>query len=65
MLPDGPDSIGQTGPSFSPDGLHVMYLRITAGTQFHLVIAPVDGSSTGTVLPLTGTLTDEGPSLNN
>ncbi|MFL5778621.1 MAG: TolB family protein [Chloroflexota bacterium] len=65
VLPASPDSLGQTSPSFSPDGIHVMYLRITAGIEFHLVIAPLDGASTGTVLPLTGRLTDEGPSLNN
>ena len=65
VLPETPDSLGQTSPSFSPDLIHVMYLRITAGTAFHLVIAPLDGASTGTVLALTGRLTDDGPSLNN
>jgi dipeptidyl aminopeptidase/acylaminoacyl peptidase len=62
---------GQTSAVFSPDGVHVAYLRITAesranaGPTFQLVVAPLDGSTLGTELPLWGVLGDDGPTINN
>ena len=42
----------------------VVYLRFyPAG--LYLVVAPADGSSTGTVLPLKGGIGDDGPTINN
>jgi Tol biopolymer transport system component len=70
VLPAPADSLGQTSPAFSPDGVHVMYLRIKAGNASELVIAPLDGTSTGIELPLAALLrstaaTDQGWALNN
>jgi Tol biopolymer transport system component len=64
VLPEPSDSDGQTSPGFSPDGTKVVYLRFyPAG--LYLVVAPADGSSTGTVLPLKGGIGDDGPTINN
>jgi dipeptidyl aminopeptidase/acylaminoacyl peptidase len=62
VLPEEAD--GQTSAGFSPDGTRVVYLRFyPAG--LYLVVAPADGSSTGTVLPLQGQIGDDGPTINN
>jgi Tol biopolymer transport system component len=65
VLPASPAGAAQTGPGFSPDGIHVVYLRVSAGLIFRLVVAPLDGSSSGTELALRGTLGDDGPTINN
>ena len=72
VLPMPADASGQTSPGFSPDGVHLVYLRLHGGTDadpvlvFRLVVAPLDGSSLGTELPLRGTFDDqEGPTINN
>jgi Tol biopolymer transport system component len=65
VLPASPAGAAQTGPGFSPDGIHVVYLRVSAGLIFRLVVAPLDGSSVGTELPLRGTLGDDRPTINN
>jgi len=67
VLPAPPDAAGQTSPVFSPDGVHVAYLRLAAGYRltFQLVVAPLDGSTRGTELPLVGVLGDDGPTINN
>ena len=67
VLPAPADAAGQTSPIFSPDGIHVAYLRVRAhgAIEFQLVVAPLDGSSTGIELPLRGTLGDDGPTINN
>jgi Tol biopolymer transport system component len=70
VLPAPPDAAGQTSPIFSPDGVHVAYLRLAVSgansrLTFQLVVAPLDGSTTGTELPLVGVLGDDGPTINN
>lgn len=64
ILPAPPDHASQTSPGFSPDGTKVVYLRFyPAG--LYLVVAPADGTSTGTVLPLRGEIGNDGPTINN
>jgi hypothetical protein len=65
VLPTPSTAPAQTGPGFSPDGVRVVYLRVSAGEIFRLVVAPLDGSSVGTELPLRGTLGSDGPTINN
>lgn len=70
VLPAPGDEPSQTGPTFSPDGVRLVYLRFLhevpdQGTAFHLVVAPLDGSTTGVELPLRGTLGSDGPTINN
>jgi Tol biopolymer transport system component len=48
------------GAVFSPDGKTVAYTRIDASGTYQAVIAPLDGSSTGTVLGPTGQGTPDG-----
>lgn len=55
----------QTAPGFSPDGIHVAYLRFHLGHVVQLVVASLDGGSTGVELPLRGDLGPDGPTLNN
>jgi hypothetical protein len=68
-LPSPPTAAGQTSAVFSPDGVHVAYLRLSFGFNsrllFQLVVAPLDGSTVGTELPLLGVLGDDGPTINN
>jgi dipeptidyl aminopeptidase/acylaminoacyl peptidase len=70
-MPSPATAAGQTTPVFSPDGVHVAYLRITAdaalhaGPRYQLVVAPIDRDSLGTELPLSGGLGDDGPTVNN
>ena len=71
VLPAPADAAGQTSAVFSPDGLHVAYLRLSVNSGansrliFQLVVAPLDGSTDGTKLPLLGVLGDDGPTINN
>lgn len=65
-----PATAAQTTPVFSPDGVHVAYLRTSSSPSngrllFRLVVAPLDGSTLGTELPLEGVLGDDGPTINN
>ena len=64
VSPAPPENESQTSPGFSPDGTHVVYLRFYPD-GLRLVVAPADGSSTGTVLPLRGGIGDDGPTINN
>jgi len=64
VLPEPADATGQTSPGFSPDGTKVVYLRFFPA-DIRLVVAPVDGTSTGVVLPLSGQIGDDGPNINN
>ena len=54
---------------FSPDGTSIVYLRanrrLREGGQFQIVVAPADGSGTGTALGPLGSLGEDGPSINN
>jgi Tol biopolymer transport system component len=71
VLPAPATAAGQISAGFSPDGVHVAYLRIAAETRlnagptFQLVVAPLDGSTLGTELQLWGVVGDDGPSINN
>jgi Tol biopolymer transport system component len=71
VLPSPPTAAGQTSAVFSPDGVHVAYLRLAVNSGansrllFQLVVAPLDGSTVGTELPLLGVLGDDGPTINN
>ncbi len=70
VLPWPATAAGQTAPVFSPDGVHVAYLRITPdpalqGGRYQLVVAPLDRSTLGTELPLFGGLGSDGPMVNN
>jgi Tol biopolymer transport system component len=71
VLPAPADARGQTSAVFSPNGVQVAYLRIAAEARpngsalFQLVVAPLDGSTTGTELPLLGIQGDDGPTINN
>ena len=65
VLPAPPDAHAQTAPGFSPDGIHVAYLRFHPGDVIQQVVAPLDGSSTGVELPLRGGLGSDGPTINN
>jgi dipeptidyl aminopeptidase/acylaminoacyl peptidase len=69
VLPSPVTAAGQTSAGFSPDGVHVAYLRLSLGFNsrllFQLVVAPLDGSTVGTELPLLGVLGDDGPTINN
>jgi WD40 repeat protein len=71
ILPSPPTAAGQTSAVFSPDGVHVAYLRLTVNSGansrllFQLVVAPLDRSTVGTELPLLGVLGDDGPTINN
>jgi hypothetical protein len=69
VLPWPPTAAGQTSAVFSPDGVHVAYLRLSSGVNsrllFQLVVALLDGSTLGTELPLVGVLGDDGPTINN
>ncbi len=66
---DGAPGALQTGPVFSPDGTSIVYLRanrrLSEGGQFQIVVAPADGSGTGTTLGPLGSLGENGPSINN
>jgi Tol biopolymer transport system component len=64
VLPEPADTNGQTSPGFSPDGTRVVYLRFYPAGLW-LVVAPADGSTTGTVLPLRGEIGEDGPTINN
>jgi Tol biopolymer transport system component len=64
VLPEPADSTGQTSPGFSPDGTRVVYLRFYPAGLW-LVVAPADGSTTGTLLPLRGQIGEDGPTINN
>ena len=65
ILPSPRDAPAQTGPAFSPDGTHIAYLRFHLGHVVQLVVAPLDGTSTGVDLPLRGDLGSDGPTINN
>jgi Tol biopolymer transport system component len=65
ILPSPRDAPAQTSPAFSPDGTHVAYLRFHLGQVVQLVVAPLDGTSTGVDLPLRGDLGSDGPTINN
>jgi Tol biopolymer transport system component len=69
VLPS-PAGAAQTSPVFSPDGVRVAYLRFSTSRAngrllVQLVVAPLDGSMSGTQLPLVGVLGDDGPTINN
>jgi dipeptidyl aminopeptidase/acylaminoacyl peptidase len=69
VLPSPATAAGQTSPVFSPDGVHVAYLRFAFDSAqrltVQLVVAPLDGTSVGTALPLSGVIGDDGPTINN
>jgi dipeptidyl aminopeptidase/acylaminoacyl peptidase len=69
ILPAGDGAAGGYGPVFSPDGKSIVYLRVnrrlTEGGQFQIVVAPADGSGTGTALGPLGSPGANGPSINN
>jgi Tol biopolymer transport system component len=69
VLPSPATAAGQTSPVFSPDGVHVAYLRLAFDSAqrltVQLVIAPLDGTTVGTALPLSGVIGDDGPTINN
>jgi hypothetical protein len=55
VLPGGTAAGQRGGASFSPDGVHVAYSRLYSDGSSQLVVAPADGSTSGTVLgPRTG-----------
>jgi Tol biopolymer transport system component len=66
---DGVPGALQLGPMFSPDGKSIVYLRanrrLTEGGRFQIVVAPADGSGTGTTLGPFGSVGTNGPSINN
>jgi WD40-like Beta Propeller Repeat len=66
---DGAPGALQLGPVFSPDGKSIAYLRanrrLIEGGQFQIVVAPADGSGTGTILGPLGSVGENGPSINN
>ena len=64
LLPQ-PAGTAQLGAAFSPDGQDVVYLRWATDDQFRIVVAPVDGSSTGIELGPKAPFGDDGPSINN
>ena len=45
--------------------MHIAYLRFHLGHVIQLVVAPLDGTSTGVDLPLRGDLGSDGPTINN
>jgi hypothetical protein len=57
--------VGQSGPFFSPDGRHVMYLRAYAGDTVQLVVAPADGHDTGIAIGPRAPFGQDGPTINN
>jgi Tol biopolymer transport system component len=69
ILPLGDAATGGSGPVFSPDGKSIVYLRLngrlTEGGQFQIVVAPADGSGTGTTLGPLGPPASYGPSISN
>jgi WD40 repeat protein len=64
VLPAPRDASSQTAGGFSPDGVHVTYIRFHPAYLVQ-VIAPLDGSSTGVELPIRGQIGQDGPTLNN
>jgi Tol biopolymer transport system component len=64
LLPQPPGT-AQLGAGFSPDGRSVMYLRWGTADRFRMVVAPVDGSSTGIELGPSAPFGDDGPTINN
>jgi Tol biopolymer transport system component len=69
-LATGTDSIlpgpkHQSGGVFSPDGTRIAYLRGVDGDLIQLVVAPVDGSSTGILLGKAAAWGADGPTINN
>jgi hypothetical protein len=64
VLPAPRDAPSQTAGGFSPDGIHVGYLRFRP-SYIVQVVAPLDGSSTGVELPIHGQIGQDGPTLNN
>jgi hypothetical protein len=56
---------GQLGGIFSPDGTKIAYLRGVGGDLLQLVVAPVDGSSTGVLLGKAAGWGADGPTINN
>lgn len=55
----------QSGGVFSPDGTKIAYLRGVEGELVQLVVAPVDGSSTGILLGKAAAWGPDGPTINN
>jgi Tol biopolymer transport system component len=70
-----PGPKGQSGGTFSPDGTQIAYLRGVSGDprlpptaqadMIQLVVAPVDGSSTGRLLGKRAPWGSDGPTINN
>jgi dipeptidyl aminopeptidase/acylaminoacyl peptidase len=60
-----PGPKGQSGGTFSPDGTKIAYLRGVNGDLIQLVVAPVDGSSTGALLGKAAAWGPDGPTINN
>jgi Tol biopolymer transport system component len=60
-----PGPKGQSGGIFSPDGTKIAYLRGVDPDQIQLVVAPVDGSSTGILLGKAAAWGADGPTINN
>jgi Tol biopolymer transport system component len=58
-----PGQKGQLGGNFSPDGTKIAYLRGVDPDQIELVVAPVDGSSTGIVLGKPAPWGPDGPTI--
>jgi Tol biopolymer transport system component len=55
----------QLGAVFSPDGTKIAYLRNVNGDLYQLVVAPLDGSSPGTLLGKPAAWGPDGPTINN
>jgi dipeptidyl aminopeptidase/acylaminoacyl peptidase len=64
-LPSAPGSNGEGGPGFSPDGHSLVYLRWFDDGSTQLVVAPLDGSSFGTLIGPRSPFGTDGPSINN
>jgi dipeptidyl aminopeptidase/acylaminoacyl peptidase len=60
-----PGPKGQRGGTFSPDGTKIAYLRGVNGDLMQLVVAPVDGSSTGRLLGKAAAMGPDGPTISN
>ncbi len=60
-----PGPKGQSGGTFSPDGTKIAYLRGVDPDLIQLVVAPVDGSSTGILLGKAAPWGPDGPTISN
>jgi Tol biopolymer transport system component len=64
-LPDPTGSTAQMGGVFSPDGRSIVYQRFIDQQTTQLVVAPADGSGTGTPIGTPTAVGSDGPVFNN